>query len=375
MRILLLTTLVPSGPPSGGTLATLDLSRRLEAYGEVERWAVWTFDPHAKENQSWHGVRPISLDALRRHGAMRALGRLIPLGVSRFHRADVARGLAAAGSFDLFFADHLGVWQYSRAVTAKRRVIYSHNVESEIYERAATLERSVIKRRLWRYEALAMRRYESRALREADAVVCPGTRDQSELRERYGVTAHAWYPPVGDVSCVARRQAGGNVIGSVGTMTWQANRWGMDWFVREVWPLVRERVPTATLLLAGRGSDRLPYAGVSGIQGLGVLSELTAFYDRLDVVVAPIVGGAGIKVKVMDAAARGLPVVTTPGGIEGFGAAFPSSIVVAAGATEFAMRVCEQLALRPHLPMMESVRWYQDLITAGSAAVDRAVRG
>jgi glycosyltransferase involved in cell wall biosynthesis len=375
MRILLLTTLVPAGPPSGGTLATMELSRQLETYGEVERWAVWTYERDAPENRGWRGADAISLAWLRRHGLARALVRRQPLSVTRFFRPLLARQLAACRPVDLFFADHLGVWQYAHLVSAKRRVIYSHNVESEIYQRAALLEPSVFRRLVWRYEARAMARYERRALREPDAVICPGTRDQAALLDRYGVAAEAWYPPVTDIHPVRARRGSGKVVGSVGSFTWQPNRWGTDWFVEEVWPLVRRESPGARLRLAGRGSDRLPCSSEPSIECLGVVDDLDGFYESVDVVVAPIRGGAGIKVKVMDAAGRGLPVVTTPTGVEGFGAALPSTIAVAETQSEFARRVLAALKPFPVLPLTEGVLWYRSLIDRGAGAVHRAVTG
>jgi glycosyltransferase involved in cell wall biosynthesis len=375
MRILLLTTLVPAGPPSGGTLATIELSRRLEAYGEVERWAVWAYERDAPQDRMWRGARAISLARLRRHGLSRALVRRQPLSVTRFFRPEFARELAACGPVDLLFADHLGVWQYARLVSAKRRVIYSHNVESEIYQRAALLERSALKRAVWSYEARAMARYELRALREPDAVICPGTRDQASLLDRYGVAAQAWYPPVADLRPVGARRGTGKVVGSVGSFTWQPNRWGMDWFVEHAWPAIRASAPGVRLRLAGRGSERLPYAEAPGIECLGPLPDLSSFYESLDVFVAPIRGGAGIKVKVMDAAGRGLPVVTTPIGVEGFGAVLPSTIAVVKADAEFAPSVLTALNLHPELPLREGVLWYQDLIARGAAAVERAIAG
>ena len=157
-------------------------------------------------------------------------------------------------------------------------------------------------------------------------------------------------------------------------MTWQPNRWGMDWFVSEVWPLVRRQIPDARLRLAGRGSDEMVHRAESGIERLGPVDDLEAFYESVDVVVAPVRGGSGIKLKVMDAAARGLPVVTTPSGIEGFGPGVPSGIAVAEEADQFAERVATFLARKDTLPLEENVAWYQGLVGKGKEAIEAAVR-
>ncbi len=375
MKILLLTTLVPAGPPSGGTLATVELSRRLETFGDVERWAVWTYDARAPEDRQWYGAQPITLARLRRHGIATAVLLRRPLGVARFFRRELAHRLGRCGAVDLFFADHIAVWQYARLVRATRRVLYSHNVESEIYQRAALLEPSLPKRLVWRYEARAMERYEAHALREPDRVICPGIRDQETLADRYRVDAEAWYPPVAGLGPVRNRLGSGRVVGAVASFTWQANRWGIDWFVERVWPAVRTAVPTARLVLVGRGSDRLPYVGTDAIEGRGIVSDLAAFYESVDLVVAPVHSGAGIKVKVMDGAGRGLPVVTTSIGVEGLGADLPASIAIADSEEEFAHSVVSGLRQKHHLPLEEGVAWYEALVRRGSSAVERAVMG
>jgi glycosyltransferase involved in cell wall biosynthesis len=376
MRILFLTTIVPAGPPAGGTLVTMELGRRLEAYGEVERWAVWTYEPGAPENGLWQGAEPVTLPGLRRHGIARALRRRQPLSVARFFRSELARQLAAHEAVDLLVTDHLGVWQYARLIEARRRVVLAHNVESELYRRAVSLEEPSLKRLAWRYEARAMARYEAAALHEPDAVVCLGSRDQRSLADLYGVVAEAWYPPVAEVRPVRAKRARGLTVGAVGSMTWQPNRWGMDWFVREAWPLVRRQMPEARLRIAGRGSERLPYAGFGGVECLGPLHDPDEFYESLDLVTAPVRGGAGIKVKVLDAAARGLPVVTTPKGFEGLGEILPPGIAIEEeDGARFADRTVALMRARQQLPMRGNVEWYHSLVASGAAAVERAVLG
>jgi len=373
MRIVLLTTLAPAGPPSGGVYVTLGISRALSGYGRVEKWAVWSLGNEPNEGGEWRGTLPISLGRLRGHGVLRAVSRLLPLSVGRFYRTDFAALLSRTPPADLLFVDHVAMSQYVDVVAARRIVICSYNVEAEIYKRAVALERSRLKRAVWLYEANMMRRYEEAALRRADAVVCLGDRDRRLLHDFYGVDAEVWYPSVANARPVAERASRGLCLGSVGTMTWQPNRWGMDWFVRDVWPLVRQRVSAARIRLAGRGSEDLPYDGVGGVERVGMVDDLIDFYDDVDVFVAPVRGGGGIKIKVMDAAARGLPVVTTSSGVEGLGEKLPTAIRVADDPDSFAEEVCRLLQSRPRLPIAENIAWYQGLVKGGADAIARVI--
>jgi glycosyltransferase involved in cell wall biosynthesis len=100
----------------------------------------------------------------------------------------------------------------------------------------------------------------------------------------------------------------------------------------DAWPSVRERVPGAQLIVAGRGSDAV---GVSA--GVRVVGEVAATVDAMSqaaVLAFPCPATSGPKLKVLDAFGAGLPVVTTPAGVEGL--AVPVDAAAVAGADGYA---------------------------------------
>ncbi|MFL6110270.1 MAG: glycosyltransferase family 4 protein [Catenulispora sp.] len=95
---------------------------------------------------------------------------------------------------------------------------------------------------------------------------------------------------------------------------WPPNRVALARLLR-FWPDVRERVRGATLLLAGRNLDDV--GTIAGVRVLGEVSDPLEVMARAAVFVFPCPSSSGVKVKVMDAMFAGLPVVTTPAGVEG----------------------------------------------------------
>jgi glycosyltransferase involved in cell wall biosynthesis len=90
------------------------------------------------------------------------------------------------------------------------------------------------------------------------------------------------------------------------------------YLVQAVWPLVRARIPDATLtLLGGSPPPELQALAGDGIEVPGWVDDLRPYYRREKVALAPIRFGSGIKAKILEAAACGLPVVTTSIGAEG----------------------------------------------------------
>ena len=108
------------------------------------------------------------------------------------------------------------------------------------------------------------------------------------------------------------------VAGLIGTGSWPVTARAMERAVQDVWPLVRARVPAARLVVAGRDLDRVPAlrAG-AGVEILGEVPSAPAFFQCLSLLLYPLAFGSGVKVKVLEAIASGVPVVTTACGAEG----------------------------------------------------------
>ena len=112
------------------------------------------------------------------------------------------------------------------------------------------------------------------------------------------------------------------VAGLIGTAVWPPTANAVERLLRSVWPRVLERRPDARLLLAGFGMDREAFAhlpDLPGVEWRGTVPSATGFLRELGVLLYPLGRGSGAKIKVLEALALGVPVVTTPDGAEGIG--------------------------------------------------------
>ena len=132
----------------------------------------------------------------------------------------------------------------------------------------------------------------------------------------------------------------------VGTLTWHPNVRGLDWFCGQVWPHVRDLLPTATLEIAGSGLEDgsraaplVPSAWrAPGITVLGLVPELGPLYERSALMVAPVLGGSGVRMKLLEAFRNGVPVVTTPDGARGLAVEPGREVFVESDPRAFAVR-------------------------------------
>jgi len=125
-----------------------------------------------------------------------------------------------------------------------------------------------------------------------------------------------------------------------GQLTYGPNVDGARWFVDEVLPGVRRRVPGATLALVGRTSAAVDdLAGRDGVDVRGYVEAIDDELGRADLVVVPLRQGSGTRIKILEAWAHHLPVVSTSVGAEGLGAHDERELLIADDAEAFAAAV------------------------------------
>jgi len=125
------------------------------------------------------------------------------------------------------------------------------------------------------------------------------------------------------------------LAGLIGTGAWPSTRSALERLLTSVWPLVRRLVPEARLVVGGRGLDFLEGRDVgAGVELAGEVPSSREFLRRLSVLLFPLDRGSGMKVKVLESMATGVPVVTTAAGAEGIEA--NAGVIVAAHDEELA---------------------------------------
>jgi glycosyltransferase involved in cell wall biosynthesis len=241
-------------------------------------------------------------------------------------RTALRRALAGR-TYDVVWINGLGMAYYlpiiRELLPGARVVLDQHNVESERFAEFARRQRG-LRRLVADAEWRAARRYEQDVLRDVDAVGAISESDERGLRELADVEPRIVRQIV-SIAPPVERDIDAPRFCYAGKLSWEPNARGVDWFCREVWPLVRERLPDATLEIAGaglptdaRGEQIAPQAWrAPGITMLGFIRNIASVYARSAAMIAPLFGPFGISIKLLEAFRHGIPVVTTPDGAWG----------------------------------------------------------
>ncbi|MCK0438073.1 glycosyltransferase [Gordonia alkaliphila] len=221
---------------------------------------------------------------------------------ARFDSPELIRAIESSGSAE-FVAEHSYMAESflrSAARHSARLHVNTHVSESLVWRSTRS--------RLLRSEARRIDRDEYRVAQSADSVA---TFDKAD-RDRYraaGVGQVHWLPltlPPADRIDVA--DGGPNLV-FLGDRTWPPNAEAAQRLLR-LWPRVRAAVPDARLYLVGKGSDTLDETP-EGVVVTGFVPDLAALLADCRAMIAPIATGGGVRVKLLEAASRGLPFLGT----------------------------------------------------------------
>jgi sugar transferase (PEP-CTERM/EpsH1 system associated) len=215
-----------------------------------------------------------------------------------------------------------------------------HNIESELMQRYSEREPNFLRRTYARKTARQLRTLEQQATHDFDAHVVVSQRDRERLLQlnpassicviENGVDsayysdqeigkAHAAWRIHQDANGIGQSPSRANRIVFVGSMDYHANIHGVVDFAREVWPAVHERDPELVFTIVGRdpAAEVRQLASIRGIEVTGTVADVRPYYREAVASIVPLKVGGGSRLKILEAMAAGVAVVSTTLGAEG----------------------------------------------------------
>jgi GT2 family glycosyltransferase/glycosyltransferase involved in cell wall biosynthesis len=354
LRVLFVSPYAIYPPTHGGGVFMYQTVRELAPLTELHLIILLDYARELEPHKHLTGMCASMEFIVRLEGKQKALGAVEPHAVREFRNQDfewLIHRQIYTRQIDVLQLEYTVLAQYAGRFRQIPSIVFEHDVYFQSIARGVAGTKSLVQRLQARWEYLRALRYEIRELPHADRVqVC--SRENREYLEsfvpelagkvddefRAGIdTADYDFKPDG-------REP--DTMLFLGSFRHLPNQEALVWFLNHIMPRIQERRPAARLIVIGSDPPprhSLPKLG-SNVELIGFVEDIREPLRRHAVFVCPILSGSGMRVKLLEAFAAGIPVVSTRVGAEGLAREDGAVCRVADDPADFAECVVELLA-------------------------------
>ncbi len=371
MRILWLSHVVPFPPKAGVLLRAYYLLKGVAKHHEVDliafvqRPLLATFyadvDAGLEECRSELSKHCQSVTFLPIDKAVRSLGKLRTAWEGLFCRGgymaswldsprardQIARAIHGR-RYDVAHFDSLSLATFRPLLADVPLTLGHHNAESHMLFRRASHETNILKKLYFQQEARRLARFESRIADWFCLHITCSELDSIRLRQTMS-RAHFLAIPNGvdtEFFAPAGLAQTPNSLAFVGTMNWYPNIDAVTFFLRDVWPSLRARNPSATFDVVGAAppaSLKELAARSAGVTLHGFVPEVRPLIERAALYVCPMRDGGGTKLKILDALAMAKCIIAHAVACEGIAVTPGTDVLFAETPSDFVTQIEKML--------------------------------
>ena len=257
--------------------------------------------------------------------------------------------LLADNSYDVIWFDTISLAQYN--LTTKMdcplKILNHHNIESDMMFRRASKENNILKKLYYQIEAYKLKHYEKNEVCKFDVNVTCSPLDSKRIEYiAPGVVTHVISNGVDTEFFLPDSTIAPDpyTLVFIGGMSWYPNRDAMLFFARQIWPLLKEKIPSIKMNVVGESppQELLDLAKVDRNYHVhGFVDDVKKYFNQAGIYVCPISDGGGTKLKILDALAMGKPIVANPVACEGIEVIDGKNVYFAEKAEEYVNRIHE----------------------------------
>ena len=360
MKILLLCNKSPWPPKDGSAAATLNIIKGLSAQNiSVTVLAINTSKHFIKTEEIPDELAKMIdyqlINSETRINILKLLLNLVfsclPYNLERFwsrkYNSELKRVIH--NNFDIIQIEGLAMYHYLHTIRQNWSapvVFRPHNVENLIWFRLADEERNWFNGLYFRVLARRIKKLEKNIINKFDGIIPISSADFAWFKaEGLSRPALLTVPGYNPEELMEYSDPCSDKVFFIGALDWLPNIYGLNWFIKEVWPTVVNRIPRAEFFVAGRNASEKTIAGLSGykINYEGEVESSSLFIKDKTVMVVPLFSGSGIRIKIIEGMFHGKCIVATPLAAEGLYFENNKDIFIASGASAFAENIIELL--------------------------------
>ncbi len=276
------------------------------------------------------------------------LVNLLPAGLDAWHSAimrETLVTLVGQNDFDLIHIDHILLYQYAKYFSGIPCLLNHHNIENLAQKRLLKVSGRT---NLWVYlrkdlEIWRWEQYELASSRNSAVITVVSDQD-SQFFSRYLSPEKIVIVPNGvdtDFFRPAEKADHNLSLLFTGSMNYEPNIDAVSWFVNKIFPLLRCQFPGIRFVIAGRNPfpQIVALAQPEAVIVTGHIDDIRDEYHKASVFVVPLRSGGGTRLKILEAMAMGVPVVSTNIGAEGLDVRSEIDLLIANNEKEFVLQI------------------------------------
>jgi len=329
MNLLWISPMFPYPPFSGGQTRSFNLIKGLAKKHRITLFSFWR--PNRKQGpvkEMEKYCRIVKVFPGRKTWSLRnvslAAFSLLPFPITHFYGdkslIKAIEDELAHGKYDLVHFESFYTSPYLKSVKNLPRVLGNENVEFLIYRRFAQAKKNLFLKLALLFDVWKMERFEKKKWRQADFNLAVSEKD-ARVVERIVGKKIAVIPngvSLGFFEKIKKLKPKEPVFLFVGDFRYFTNQDAVFYLVRQVWPLIKKELPQAKLRLVGKNAPK----EILKLKDEDVLvdekvEDIRLAYKKATVFLAPMRFASGTNIKILEALAAELPIVTTPIGLEG----------------------------------------------------------
>ena len=341
MHVALLTPTLPWPADTGGKLRIYHLLGGLAQENQIDLFSVYYGAPPPIGPLAQHCAKVTLVRLAPRYTRRRQLGDLLrpfPRSVAYFYATGARQQLLArsATTYDLVICDELMMAPYARAVAQRAAcplllirpkidsLHYTEMAQQRPWGRAKVLD--------W-WEAQQLRRYELAALRHFDAALVCSDEDGAITQAQNSQIRVATIANGADTTFFTpqRQPDTRPTILLLGTMHYYPNVDSVHYFFETIYPALRQAQPDLQVLIVGHQPPPAiqALAELPGVTVTGSVDDVRPYMARSWLLAVPLRLGGGTRLKIAEAMAAGLPVVSTTVGAQGLNVTHDQDLLLA----------------------------------------------
>lgn len=333
MKVLMLTPYLPYPPSSGGQIRSYNLIKQLSKKHEITLYSLIKYDSERKYINKLKKFC-VKVKVFKRPTKPWTLSNILKTGMGpypflmiRNFSPEAKKDLALTLTKERFDIIHAETFYVSLHIprTDIPIVLVDQTIEYEVYQHFVKGIKQKLLRPLLMIDVSKIKFWETYYWRRAGKVIALSDRDALSMKHLV---------PSLDVSVVPNG-VGEDLMENVplhfskrvifvGNYAWLQNVEGAEILAKKIFPLILKKVPDAQLIIVGQNTDKISDVGVNRISVVDLKIEdiegIQKAYHEGGIMIAPLYGPSGARLKIVGAMAAKVPVVTTPIGVLGIDA-------------------------------------------------------